>query len=425
MHGSQKMQIFQSFTAIFAASAIDISQIRALAHFLIKLPFELRAVPVFHKFTNINATPFGIVFFILSLFSATQFFAKKRPFLFLAVHALSILGCGFFYPPCLPAIIMCHIIYCSCLAFFERIEPWSMTRRIILLSSADLISIAALFPYLRGISGIVAQGTSFFDNDFMTNKFLIYLIVCAPMIIILTLNRKFIISLLGKCTGIILLSSVVSLFFCYIFVHFPESNEYKFLILSQVVLGFLGGAVFWKIFEDKKIITGVILLFVFLQPTFHEIHRKFIWHKNVPLYIREQGSQLLHTDKEQEELYVWVRSSTPVKSVWVDTNALIPVLGQRTLWIYIGKWHEPGLNHKIASLQSSDSKEYEVRKDAAEKIYGIRAKVLDQGTIKYIASIRDLYVVARSMRDIQRFNRLGWREVFHSSAGHIGVYQVL
>ena len=69
----------------------------------ILLPFyyvEQRGVPIVQKFSNSNADPLGIVFFLLLLYSLTAIFKKQEPqWKYFASFFCSILGIGFFYPP--------------------------------------------------------------------------------------------------------------------------------------------------------------------------------------------------------------------------------------------------------------------------------------------------------------------------------------
>jgi len=73
---------------------------------------EWRGVPVFVKFSNINGTPVGLVFYLMFLYSVIKIFVGKKPGFNAALFFLSILGCGFVYAPLLPAVVASTICIC-------------------------------------------------------------------------------------------------------------------------------------------------------------------------------------------------------------------------------------------------------------------------------------------------------------------------
>ena len=124
---------------------------------------ENRALPAAIKFSNVNGAPIGIVFFLLFVYAIIKLFANRERWSYAAVCFVSVLGCGFFYPPMLPGVIATVLAICLLgVTPLGRRLMGNDLKTVIKVIAASTMAIAAVIPHFLSISG-VGSGMQLFN----------------------------------------------------------------------------------------------------------------------------------------------------------------------------------------------------------------------------------------------------------------------
>jgi len=240
-----------------------------------------------------------------------------------------------------------------------------------------------------------------------------------------------------------LLLVVVASFSCYVFISLPLESEYKYLMLSTVTLGILGGIAFYSMNHGFKKIVVFILLLLFLAPLYRNVQLKLRFMNNITdvssLYT-EKGRYLYSKNSEENELYQWVRNHTDKNSIFIDSELTIPVLAQRQLFIGMdrestskplpaamkGTNGSPGYGFTIDTFlrrDGYDSALIDKRRAIVKSMYNPNQKLTDREVETLFNAYENIYIVVRTKALEDKFRQGKLNQVFRSSKGHFILYQ--
>jgi hypothetical protein len=396
---------------------------------------EFRATPAFTKFTTSCGDPVGLVLFFLFVYSIIKLFRNDKIIINSILFAISILGCGFIYPPMFPAVVFGTVAVCLGMAIMRKRNHFvCYFRRIVLISIILVSGILLLIPYWSVISSGVRQSVDLFDFRFVLRNLTIYLFWCLPIVVIIILNRKFLKSQLCKQPLIILSIIIVATAFSYIFVHLLASAEYKFLMLSTVSLGIFGGVAFYFMSQWCNRVVVFVLLLLFTIPSIKLVLWRVKSLRDIPISYTEKGIYIYSTDTEENELYEWIRNNTPIDSIFIDTELNIPIFAQRSLFIGMDKvGGDPTIGYTtnrdknidvfLKQRHGHNTDLVNTRRSIVKYIYDRTEKVnIDLDAI--FGSQMNIYIVDREKYLVDKiFIYEKFDEVFKSSQGNLCVYQ--
>jgi len=390
-------------------------------------PFEIRGIPIIHKFITINTLPVGLAAWLLTTYAALKYFTSARPAKPFGLLAGGILATAALYPAFLPGLGSAVIL--------GLVASWLLRHRTssyLIRTGISLAALAAvvllLTPYMKAISGSVAN-LAVLNPAHVGKNTIKYLLINAPMIILAVITLRHLLSVLDQRTFAIVAIIAVATFGCYIAIHLPLDNEYKLLLLSSVTLGILGGPIFGGIEARWGRIATFILIMVFLLPTFRIVWLRTSAGRKIPSTFFEQGS-LVKTKAKDQELYDWIMEATPVDAIFIDSELDIPVLGQRQIFVPYAQAHRSqrkgfGLINVILESQSGYGRQLtERRRQIVRDLYSPR-KMLSVEDVDYLAGLgSEIYVVARSRQIAEIVAAKHLKPVFRSSDGAISVYRM-
>ena len=396
-----------------------------MASNLSRVAIEKRGIPAIGKFTNINAAPLGLFFFILFLYTIIKILISKRTGLYFAAFFLSILGCGFFYPAMFFAILASALLIClASIAVNKKNNLPGDSKKILLLGLILVVGTLLLWPYFSSISsGLNIKGVFFSINTALFIKILVYLLFTVPTLLLLYISRDFLAHHANRRAFFALISVMVATFGTYVFIQLPAQTEYKSLIISTVVLGLLGGLAYYGLWKRSNKFVLFIILFAILIPYLKNFRAIKNPERKIPF--AETGKYLHSTNPEEEELYLWIKNNTATNSLFVDTKLLIPLLSQRQLFIALDMEKTPG--YKLDFLKEVCRYEVDMlqsRENIVKTIYE-SGESLSNEELKMLLDLQtDIYVVARKRSSKERFNPQIFHLVFRSSNRQFAVYQL-
>ncbi len=429
------------FSALFSIFGITLfSSGTALSLFkLAGLPFmDLKAIPAFIKFTNANGMPAGLVFFLLFVYATVGLYENKNVFLFFTLSFISLLGCGFIYTGFVPVILASVI-----LLFLVRLAPWSRDmvgstwRPFLLLAASTLLAGLLLLPYIQLASSGVGQNMAVFNPAFLARNITVYLFFMFPILLIIVFALKHMLDGLENQRFAIVILMTLAGAGCYFCLHFPLDAEYKFAFLSAVTLGIPGGIAFHYLTKKIYKVIALALFCAFVLPSAGDFAAKITMGGNHPVLsaaqpvrLTEKGIYVRPANHAEDEFYQWIMQNTPVDSVFVDTEWLIPVYAHRRLLFGMDRpdgTGRPGFTFTIDYLNASqcyDPAEFAFRKSLVQNIYGIENTLSRRDILDYLARHK-IYVAARKTFSGPDFNSQGLTLLFQTANGEISLYRAL
>jgi hypothetical protein len=415
--------VFYCGTFIHPNILVKIGNILHLPH------AETRVFPLLRKVHNNNGVPLGLAFFLLAAYGILKLFDKKT-----IIHSLMVLvgagGSFFFYAAFGPGLL----VWIGCIGLIWVTKYKDADFRsfgIVLLIIGTLVSLSLLlvYPYYKQISG---QG-HFLEirlsdlKNIAQNSFNFVL----PSIISLCIvffYRNFIKNNLRRQTLCLLGCLFISNILCYLSFDFRSNVEYKYLLLSLLPFGLIGGIAFMQIRITSKWL-GLGLLFILLLPVF-QITRYQIESSpqnifevdHTPLYY-ESGINLESSDPEENEMYRWIRNNTSMDTYFLDKKTKIPVYAQRSLWVAFDTGQKlPGYSirvHGIKSLHGYDDQEYARRQQMTQNIFGNETSLTIEEIVNYLVNNKLLVVIRNNNTTLEHPNI---HNVFVSDRGN---YRIL
>jgi len=426
-----KANILSVIISLFGSTIFNLYLMRFLRR--INILTESRGVPAWVKFSDISGLSLGLVFYLLFLYSVIRIFVDRRYGLMALLFFLSITGYYFVYPQFLPGIMASAVLICLVNIVWKRKENLGLyVRKSLLIIGLLIISTLILYPYISSISSGMKSHLQIFKlNSLLTNT-KNYFVLCFPILLVIFLSRRSLGKNLDKRVLIIILTVIAATFCCYIFIHLPFASEYKFLILSVLTLGILGGVSLGALKQrwNKSIVFILLLLFMF--PAFSNIYTKLRHYEHLYRYV-EKGKYIYSKNTEENELYEWIRKETNTDDVFIDSEVMLPVLAQRPLFVAFDKkvkgrttrlYPGYGFIWKFVRLVwGYDIDLVRKRNNIVYIIYSSNRSLTSKQKDELFASGSNVYVIVRRAIIKLAFNRQEFVEVFRSSQGNFLVYQ--
>jgi hypothetical protein len=399
------------------------------------IPTEFRGVPILLKFITINVLPLGLVAFLLFVYSVLRLEKTGRAIPNVPILLASILGVGYVYPAFLPGVgASLALAWIASLVCFKR-EAVRWNLGTVAFTAATLIvAVLAVRPYLASMTAGTVNQMQVFSGRMVAANLKKYAVVAVPILVVLLANYRAFRRVDPKAL-LFLVIVVVSTAGAYLAIHLNMDNEYKFLLLSTVTLGILGGVAFGQLaqrFRGLRAIAVFILLALFLFPTFRFVKLKLVQERagRPSQAFVEKGRSIRSTDGEADQFYQWIKANTDRRSAFIDRELEIPTLAERALFIGIGS-REPGQRKgfgpvdMILRLQSGyPARLLDTRTTIVDKVYTGR-QPLKPAELEEVRSLRDgLYVVARTTGEPTALDTTMFRKVFASSQGNFNLYEL-
>ncbi|MHC4457022.1 MAG: hypothetical protein ACYS0I_08005 [Planctomycetota bacterium] len=428
----EKANILSVIISLFGSTVLNSYLMMRLRR--ISILTESRGVPVWEKFPNVNGIPLGLVFYLLFLYSVIRIFVDNKPRWMALLFFLSITGYYFVYPQFLPGIMASIVLICLVNIVFKRKENLARhLRKSLLIIGLLIISTLIMYPYISSISSGMKSHLQIFKLSSLLTNTKNYFVLCFPILLVIFLSRKFLAENLDKRVLIIILTVVAATFCCYIFICLPFASEYKFLVLSVVTLGILGGISFGAMRQrwNKSII--FILLLIFMFPAFSNIYTKLRHYENLPSRYVEKGKYLYSKNTEENQLYEWIRKETNTDDVFIDSEVILPILAQRPLFVAWNKKGKrpatilyPGYGFIWRFVQLVWGYDIDLvvsRNNIVNTIYRSNRELTSKQKEELLASGTNAYLIVRKAFLRKPFAREGFNEVFRSSKGNFLVYR--
>jgi len=398
---------------------------------------EARGVPVFEKFINVNGAPLGLVFFLLALHSIVRLFQGGRPPLHAFLLGVGAAGCGFFYAPFLPGLGVGALAACAARGALEsrRLGRLPALRRLRWPFAGLAGGLVLILPYFIGTSSGAAGKVQLLHPGFTLANSLGYLIVFAPALVILYLGRRVLRESAERQGVLTLIAFILANSLCYIVLHLPSHNEYKFLVLLSVPLGILAGVAFRGMMQryDRRIL--FLCFLPLLLPLYDVTEGRSRWFSKVPHHYGESGGNIYSLNEEEDEMNQWIRENTPPSSVFLNSEFTLPVLARRRLWIGMlvppasGKDDPRSLgffntDNFLGEITGHPRSLLEARKATVKKVYESARELSWSDFGDLLESGFPAYVIARSDEVRAKLDRLGFQELFRSSEGRLSVFKI-
>ncbi len=324
----RERSLLAPLVAIFAITPVPMWWLKSTAPMSgLAGPLMTRATPVFQKFANTNGVPLGLVCIALSLVALRSPAGAVSRW---AGLAATIAACGLLYPPLLPAQLVTVAVFSVVEALIDRSRAPKVIGLDAVASVAGL-GFAAAAMALLGMRPVAKGGL--FDAAFVGADLVSVLLTAAPSAVLIAVVWRRLSGCADRRLIIQLLAAAAAHAGCFLVVALAERNEYKFLIVSQVLLGLVGGAALAVLRRRSGTLVAGALAVLFLGSFVQIYDNCFRLHRETPIVLDEDGRQLRHPSREQAELYSWISQHTPADAVFIDSEHLVTVLGPRALLI--------------------------------------------------------------------------------------------
>lgn len=431
----RKANILSAIIAIFGTTFLSPTAISTVLGFFHSGRLESRALPAAIKFSNANGSPLGFVFFLLFLYALIKLFASRDYLLGAVALFVSVLGCGFFYAPMATGIAASTLVVCM---FGVAPMRWRLAgnnlKPVMIAAVASASALIALLPHMFSVLSPVGSGAELFGIAHIYQNIINYIIPVGPLIALIFVSRKYLLQHSDRQVLVILLLVVLTNAACYLCIHLRTCAEYKYLMLSTVTLGIVGGVAFRGIDVKWPKWAVLVLLLIFLYPSYADIGGKFHRYGNPPiLYFTkssqfvERGTDIFIAGEQEGQLYQWIKDNTTSETVFIDTEWTIPVFARRGMYLgFLREGEHPktgyGLNVEYLELKYGHKKEIlKQRDELVGNIYGFD-NTLTRKEIVGQLSEEDVYVVVRPDVLERGFDDEGLEEVFSSTGGKFKVF---
>ncbi|NLH16108.1 MAG: hypothetical protein GX455_05985, partial [Phycisphaerae bacterium] len=392
---------------------------------------ESRALFAGQKFLRFNGDSLGILCFILSVYSLIRLVQGHHSRRYCLFFFLAVAGCGFLYPLMFPAVCASGgmvVLYLVLEAIRSRRFRWIP---LIQIPGCLFLSILLVVPFLKLMTGPnVGHKIGLLDLHWIFRSGVNVVFILGPIFCIILLEFRSLRSHWNPQAAAVLMLVFLACLGCYLGMHMFNEAEYKFLILLNITVGIVGGLALSTLRTRLRPGWMFVLLLVFGSPAifaFDPTIRPYSWSRT-PLF-RQHGTTLLFFDPLQDELYRWIRNSTPANAVFADTKLDIPYCGQRSLYLgWTGVENpdrlESGYNISMYDLlerQSGYPKELlDFRRHNLHQLYSPDQPISDT-LLQEMRKIESLYIVLREPEVSSRFAEDDFETVFVDSSGRIRV----
>jgi len=431
---SRSHNLFSALLTLTGATVFNLQMIDLIIQYA-HINIEDLAIPYFIKFTNVNAAPLGIVFYLLFLFSYIKMSQSGKYTLYYgALLFLSVSGCGFFYPLMFPGILVC-----TATLFVAEIILMSTnsqdSKYKIFATKMIVIVVAVLFvlPYLNSLTGSDVTGkTEILSLTYVKRNALSCFVIALPVIALILINFSTLKKTLNKYPTIVLLASAFANMLAYVVFHLHANNELKLFILSMASLGILGGISLFSLTKWPKKQLAALILIPFLIPAISVLWMNVNEYADCPVTYQEDGINILNTDAEKNELYQWIRSNTAQDAIFMDLDLDIPVFAQRQLFIGKDTKHNGkilvqlgyGITMKeLLGPQSGYAPQLlNQRNELIDRLYDTKQELPLTELHDTSARVGKIYIIAKSREMQERFASPDFELVFMTSNRQFGIY---
>jgi len=398
-------------------------------------PLMARATPVFHKFANVNGVPVGRACCALALTALGTCRRGGSRVAGRALLAASVTGCGLLYPPLLPGLLVTVGAFTA--VYLIRSQAPDLATRV-WAAALDAVVVAVGVVLAAGVLVVLGMRTAtsvaLLDTRFLTADVVSLLLTGLPMVVVIVaawdgLRRHGDHLLIDQ-----LLVAAAANAACFLAFSLTDRNEYKFLLLSQVLLGLVGGPALFALRRRIGFCAAAVTALVLLGSFVHIYENCFYRHRDAEVQLAEVGRRLVHPDPEQDQLYSWIGEHTPGSAALVDTEPLVTVLGPRAVLApYRGGGRrrllaerERGFVHRVdlfpTRFSGNDSGVVTTRRKLVQTLLdGGRNDVELARRLLREVGVSPVYVVCRSPAVKRRLARVGAEEVFRSDRGRVTV----
>jgi hypothetical protein len=293
---------------------------------------ERRVFPLYQKFLNTNIMPLGLVLFapaVLCLLYVLKGQGRSLPWY--AVLAVLLVLEALVYP-----IVWLGLVITSAAAAMVLLllGDW---HRSMTLGLVVALSSASVYPYLHSLTQAkdpeASLGLSTHPGEHFRNALAVALGLL-PLWVLLAMGRRQLWALLRGRSRLHWFAVFVVLFTftTWIFLYVPDNAGYKIMALGMLFLALLAAPGLARVKAGNPLELGAVLCLLLL-PVGHEISARAQWFTHVDVGAREVGFTLHPQDPAEDELYQYIRTSTPRDAVCIDDNPNLPVLGWRAVYV--------------------------------------------------------------------------------------------
>jgi len=317
------------------------------------------------KFFNITALPLSWTFVVLTYYGLLQLsdITYQRDAIILLVGGL--MGSALFYPIFLVGLLT----PISLLLLYLLIQREMMKFKILI--GATVFSLFLTIPY---ILLLIPEGNTHISMKLeeLEIKLVEYILVTLSLWCVVLYNYS-ILNTMNKWTITVGFISLLSTLLLYLLLHLPEGIEYKFFYLHLTWLSIFTAFGIKHMLNQlnikARVLTTIALLIILTLPSVEFIYKtRIIREYNLPVEFYEDGWELKVKNERENHLYEWIKNTTPVSAVFMDTVAYFPVVASRSLYIPPNLTYNPGfhvanysiIDHLIAVLRY-DPKEISIR----------------------------------------------------------------
>lgn len=352
---------------------------------------------VIAKFYNLNSNGLGIAAVLGWLLFCTIYLqGRSHRLLGLVPIGLAALAIGFLYP-----VYMLNItataggLFVLSLFKIVKIRP-AVT---LLVAVATAVGLALTIPYVLSVSaGRTTAAITFSNLNWLLQKGLILALAMAIPASLIFFNRTLYLRLVRErpeTWSLLALFAAASAFLWPVL--YQSDTEYKHLLICTVALGLMAAPGMTSLYQRSKgwaALLIAVLLVPFLSDWLDLMNARR-WPAFQPVV--ERGSTLHAADAEEDRLYVWIRANTDVNDAFIDDRLLMPVLGQRSLFI--------GLDQQTAARKEASARSGKEYADGWE--WRPQDLLLQQGYDPRVVALRE-----KISRDIFASNRIDDRAQF-------------
>jgi len=307
---------------------------------------EFRGLPPVSYFTAINGTAAGLACYalvlagILALVSAPSALLRS-----LVMVGAGIAGTGFFYPFHFVSAVAVATLATAAGGLAAGRRGWREPSAVAATTAFAALLVA---PYILGLVAAKTDAARLHVSNpsYIMAKVEQLLFLLGPLAVVALVERKAILAAWRArpaAGGALLVAAAVPIAL-YLGVTVPLTNEYKFLTLAVLSLGILAAPALGALLRRHAAV-GFLVLTAFLTPlgsilvfkTWEE------WRVSDPFV--EDGRTIRNADPDAETIYAWIRNTSPLDAVFVDSYRTVPVFGQRALYVALDLRRREPLTH--------------------------------------------------------------------------------
>lgn len=294
------------------------------------------------KFTGINTNQVGLLCVALAALAIVRVIqrdpARVRSWL---MYAASAVGAGLFYQPAFMAIgATGGALAVTALVLQRRERGRDAWLLLLILALSTLIAAPVMLGVSTGTPGdpaiqILPSWRQLKDNL----KYLLIHWALAAVLLVLARDRFVALWRQRAPEYAALLLAVLVLQVLYLVVFLRFNNEYKLLGFATVSMAPLGAIAVRDVYIRHRLLFPWLLLLLFMPAM-----TDYTW-VTLPQPLTDRvagdGRQIRHLDADEDALYRWIWSNTPVRAVFVDSLLTVPAIAGRQLYVGLDIGRDP------------------------------------------------------------------------------------